>query len=164
MLLDAIDCTIDLGLILRQSQQGIAKVQMRHELRSAIAPTYPRSRTIVQPWPASFNCEERHCAVLAGLIGMRDNEIDFKVPILGDMPLVGTLFLISHCTTTVRKPRLLSSWKRSSAVGKPQGAGRNSRDFSLTRPYTNHNVQANPLEAICNASGLAFTCLRAQLG
>jgi len=144
------DCTLDIELVLRQSQRSTApsvdltgdtarEVDLENEeVGAAIA-------NVVQ-------LQNGHGAVVAGLIGERDIRAIWKVPVLGDIPVVGAGF--RSTTTSRQKTEIVIFVEAEILPSEPyEGVAQAAHDFDLTRSYLHGDVLCNPLEAGMQRAG-----------
>ncbi len=136
------DCTIDLTVVVRLSDSGtVTSVALGDD-----------------PDVGSFNAEKNiravanviqvksgHGVVMAGLIGERELEEEAKVPVLGDLPLVGAAF---RSRKTSRNKTEVLIFIEAKVLDRDPGIARveSSNDFLLGKGYVDGEFLENPLE------------------
>ena len=131
------DCTIDLSLVVRLSEAG--SIELGDDLGAANIESNVRAIANV------IQVKSGHGVVMAGLIGEREVEEITKTPVLGDLPLVGSLFRAK--TADRVKTEILIFVEAEVLDSDPQIArAESSRDFLLGQSYVNGEVLENPLE------------------
>lgn len=143
------ECTIDLEILVRLSdkddttfnielQRGDPEEQGTRTLAKALAETDIRAVANV------LQVKSGHGVAMAGLIGLSDTEVVAKVPVLGDVPLVGYLFR-SKQTTREKTETLI--FVEAKVLPTPDAARYESaRDFGLGQPFVSGPFLENPLE------------------
>jgi hypothetical protein len=139
------DCTIDLAVIVRLSEPGTVKVD---QLRTDGNGTFTVSTTSENNVRAVANIiqvKSGHGVVMAGLIGERDFIEISKVPVIGDIPVVGALFRSTH--TGREKTEVLVFIEAQVLDPRPDAARvQSATDFRLGQPFVAGDFLDNPLE------------------
>ena len=139
------ECTLDIELVLRQSTAGESTAL---NLASDTPDRSAVNLTNEEVGAAIANVVQLKSgsgAVIAGLIGQRAIRTTTKVPVLGDLPIVGAAF---RANATNRQSTeivifLEAEILPSDSVGALEKA---SADFQMTSSYLQPNVLNNPLE------------------
>ena len=135
------DCTIDLSVVVRLSEGG--KVTLNEESETNL--TAANTESNVCAVANVVQVRSGQGVVMAGLIGERELDSLAKVPVLGDLPIVGSLFR-SKSVSRVKTEVLIFI---EAAVLNPDPAiarARSAQDFLLGQPYVDSEFLDNPLE------------------
>lgn len=134
------DCTIDLAVVVRLSEGAdvsvdgdgttLSEVSIEEDVR-AVA-------NVVQ-------VKSGHGVVMAGLISESEEDVAAKVPVLGDVPIVGFLF---RSKATARGKKELLIFIEAQVLDPDPCLARveSAHDFRLGQPYVAGEFLANPLE------------------
>lgn len=135
------DCTIDLSVVVRLSEG--AKVQATPDDTALTEVTTGESN--VRAVANVIQVKSGHGVVMAGLIGEREIEDAAKVPILGDIPVVG-FFFRSKAVTRVKTEVLVFVEAQVLDPTPEIARAESSHDFQLAGPYVEGEFLENPLE------------------
>lgn len=134
------DCTIDIEIVARFSNalKPEAEMPLESDVRSI--------KNILQ-------IKNGHGLVMAGLLGESDVEALAKVPIAGDLPLVGWLFRSKSVSR--KKSEILIFLEAEVMPADPHALRSASMsDLELARPYVAGSTLNNPLEIGLHRSGI----------
>jgi len=138
------DCTIDLQIVVRLSEASTVEI-------SAPTPdgTFQEGRVSIEDGIRAIanivQVKSGHGVVMAGLIGRRDQEAVNKVPVLGDIPVVGYLFR-SKETARVKTETLIFIEARVLDSDPHRARAESHRDFTLGGDYVRGELLDSPLE------------------
>lgn len=134
------DCTIDVSVVVRLSNAGNVTVKDQGGLDIAAT-----SETNVRAISNVIQLKSGHGVVMAGLIGDREIKDVAKVPVLGDMPVIG--FLFRNKVVTRLKTEVLIFVEAQVLDPEPSVArAESSHDFLLGQAYVAGEFLDNPLE------------------
>ena len=127
------DCTINLNLLVRLSDPGASDTEVATQ--TDVVSVRLTNETNVRAIANEVQVRSGHGAVIGGLITMRDVERTAKVPVLGDLPIVGAA-LRSKQTDRVKTETLifveaevLPSFECADECGQPLVKAQTARDF-----------------------------------
>jgi hypothetical protein len=134
------NCTIDLSLVVRLSEGATASLDMDEPELSGV-----NTENNVRAVANVIQVKSGHGVVMAGLIGEREIDDSAKVPVLGDVPVVGFLFR-SKATSRVKTEVLI--FVEACVLDPDPGMARaeSAHDFQLGQPYVAGELLDNPLE------------------
>ncbi len=139
------DCNIDLAVVVRLSEPGSIELD---QLRTDMTGKFTVSTTTennVRALADIVQVKSGHGIVLAGLIGEREFKDISKVPLLGDIPIVGALFRSSD--TGREKTEVLVFIEAQVLDPRPEEArAQSAADFRLSHPFVAGDLLDNPLE------------------
>lgn len=137
------NCTLDLEVIVRLSDSVPADLTAA---RGGADPSVSvSSEGNVRAVANVLQVKSGHGVVMAGLIGERDVEEAVKVPVLGDVPLVGYLFRSK--TTNRQKTEVLIFIEAAVLDSCPEVARAEAAyDFQLSQPHVAGELLDSPLE------------------
>lgn len=146
------NCTIDLSLVVRLSDSKNIAVD------PAKATTGSTGETNVRAVANVVQLKSGNGVVMAGLIGERENEESTKIPGLGDIPYVGSLF--RSRSKTRLKTEVLIFVEARVVDSQPEVARyQSAEDYRLSQPFLRDNLLDNPLECCLQRSGVApYAC------
>lgn len=138
------DCTIDLAVVVRLSESG--SLALNANITGTTESNVRAISNVIQV-KSGFG------VVMAGLIGEREIEEINKTPILGDLPVVGSLFRAK--TVQRLKTEVLIFIEAEVLHSDPCIARAESyRDFVLGRKYVKGGLLENPLEVGMYRAGI----------
>jgi hypothetical protein len=138
------ECTIDLAIVVRLSGVGAAEV----DTPDRDGKVTKRNVTLEDNVRAISNIvqvKSGEGVVMAGLIGEREVETVSKVPVLGDVPVVGALFR-SKQTDRAKTETLIFVEAKVLDSDPCVARSQSHDDFRLANPYLNRDLMDNPLE------------------
>lgn len=135
------ECTIDLSIVVRLSDLKELKVDANLGGGRFEANTESGVRGIAN----ILQVKSGHGVVMAGLIGEREVEDTSKVPVLGDLPVVGYLF---RSRAVSRQKTELVIFVEAQVLDRDPYSSRaaSQKDFLLSQPYVEGDLLDNPLE------------------
>ena len=141
------ECVIDLAVVVRLSE-GIPKVPVPEEDEEdedVALSSLQVGESNIRAVANVIQVASGHGVVMAGLIGEREiNEAD-KVPVLGDLPLVG--FLFRNKVVAREKTEVLIFIEAEVLESDPNVArAQSAADFVLGAPFVEGHLRENPLE------------------
>lgn len=137
-------CTLDLELVVRLSDAVPINLTASRDSGST-ASTPVNTEGNVRAISNIVQVKSGHGVVMAGLIGEHDIEEAAKVPILGDVPVVG--FLFRSKTTSREKTEILIFVEATVLNSEPEVArAESSNDFILSHPHVMGDLLDSPLE------------------
>jgi hypothetical protein len=150
------NCTIDLAVVVRLSEAGIASEVLTGTRPTGTTPGDPLSgvtaETNVRAVSNVIQVKSGHGVVMAGLIGNREFEDVQKVPVVGDIPVLGALFRSK--ITTRQKTEVLIFIEAQVLDPDPCVArAESSMNFRLGQPYVDRDFLDNPLEVGMRRAG-----------
>ena len=132
------DCTIDLEILVRQSNVNVdTPLDKPAENENSIA-------NVVQ-------VKSGHGVVMGGMIGTSEIQAVSKVPLLGDLPVVGYAFRSK--STDRAKTELIILVEASVLPNSSQAREETARDFQLGYDYVSAEFHASPLEIGMHRAG-----------
>lgn len=140
------DCTIDLSVVVRLSEPSMTS-------GGANLGNEPIVETNIRAVSNVIQLKSGNGVVMAGLIGEREIEEISKTPILGDLPVVGSLFRAK--TVDRVKTEVLVFLEAEVLDPDPHIARAESyEDFILGRDFVNGELLDNPLEVGLHRAGI----------
>lgn len=153
------DCTIDLSLVVRLSEQGKDEITIDGTQSEVDVTTEANVRAIANV----IQIRSGEGVVMAGLIGNRDQVATSKIPVLGDIPYLGSLF--RNKNNTRQKTEVLIFLEAEVLDQRPEVARHQSgEDFRLSQPYLGDSVLDNPMEATFYRAGMGSYLPAARRG
>jgi hypothetical protein len=132
------DCTIDVSVVVRLSGAGTTIVDAGANISSTTETNVRAVSNVIQ-------LKSGHGVVMAGLIGERETEEVAKVPVLGDIPIVG--FAFRNKQTQRLKTEVLIFVEAQVLDPEPVVArAQSAHDFLLGQNYVSGEFLDNPLE------------------
>jgi hypothetical protein len=135
------DCTIDMSVVVRLSNAGEASVRLEPDADLTSVSSEGNVRAVANV----IQVKSGHGVVMAGLIGERESEQTSKVPVLGDVPVVGALFR-SRFTERFKTEVLV--FVEAQVLDRDPNIARadSAQNFALGRSYVEGELLDNPLE------------------
>jgi hypothetical protein len=136
------DCTIDLTVVVRLSDKGNVEIDLDDDDETKLtANTEDNIRAISNV----IQVKSGHGVVMAGLIGNRETQELAKVPVIGDVPLIGALF--RNKVVVRQKTEVLVFIEAKVLDAEPNVArAQSGDDFVLSQPFVAGELLDNPLE------------------
>ncbi len=143
------DCTIDLSVVVRLSDSSTTDINPDAPANLAASTKESNVRAVANV----VQLKSGHGVVMAGLIGEREAKNTAKVPILGDLPIVGAAFR-SRGTSRIKTEVLI--FAEATVLPSDPNSARyeSSRDYRLAAGYVAGEVLENPLECSLYRSGI----------
>ena len=144
------DCTIDLAVVVRLSEGSSVSLPDPDDpdaklISSTVEGNIRAVANVIQ-------IQSGHGVVMAGLIGERELNDAAKVPVLGELPLVGALFRSKAVTR--EKTEVLIFVEAEVLDSDPDVArAQADHDFLLGQPFVQGALLDNPLEAAMHRIG-----------
>jgi hypothetical protein len=138
------ECTIDMAIVVRLSGIGTAEVDVP-DRDGKITKRNINLEDNVRAISNIVQVKSGEGVVMAGLIGERDVETVTKVPVLGDVPVVGALFR-SKQTDRAKTETLIFVEARVLDSNPHVARSQSHNDFRLGTAYLNAELMDNPLE------------------
>ena len=134
-------CTIDLSIVVRLSDGSTTSIDTADETGT----TSVNVESDVRALANIIQVKSGHGVVMAGLIGEREVEDTAKVPVLGDIPVVG--FLFRSKGTSRQKTEVVIFVEAQVLDRCPDVARAQSHDdFLLSQPFVEGELLDSPLE------------------
>jgi hypothetical protein len=138
------ECTIDLEIVVRLSDTAASGVGISLQRGEETEDVDATKETNIRAVANVLQIASGHGVVMSGLIGESDTEAVAKIPVLGDVPVVGYLFR-SKATTREKKETLI--FVEAKVLPNPDQARFDSGyDFGLSQPYIQGELLDSPLE------------------
>jgi hypothetical protein len=133
------DCTIDLTVVVRLSDSGSVTLDPTGGISQANTENNVRAVSNV------IQVKSGHGVVMAGLIGNRETQELGKVPVIGDLPVIG--FLFRNKVVVRQKTEVLIFIEAKVLDPEPCVArAESANDFVLSQPFVEGELLDNPLE------------------
>ena len=154
------ECTINLNLSVRVSDPNLTPVNPGNT--DSVVPVFAQSEQNVRAITNDIQIKSGRGAVLGGLITMRDVNAQQKIPVLGDIPIVGSLFRSTESsrikteTLIFVEAEVLPSFENCvDECGRGLVEAKTSQDFQNSRIHTLGDVTDSPLNYGMHRAGLA---------
>jgi hypothetical protein len=139
------DCTIDMEIVMRLSDAGTIKVGVSTPGTGAPQEIDVTQETNVRAIANIVQVKSGHGVVMGGLINEHDIEEVTKVPVLGDIPVVGHFFR-SKAGSRRKTEIVLFVEAEVLHPHPPVARAQSARDFLFSQAYVAGTFLDNPLE------------------
>jgi hypothetical protein len=145
------DCTIDLTVVVRLSDAG--KITVEQSSDKTVTSIDTTTESDIRALANVIQVKSGHGVVMAGLIGEREIEEIAKVPVLGDIPVLG--FFFRSKGKNRQKTEVLIFIEAQVLDTRPEAARvQSARNFTLGYGYVAGEFLENPLEYGLQRAGI----------